>query len=601
MADFMLRFLISNVFLSAAILLLFLIRRMLQHTLTGRMQYRLWYVLMGILAVPFFPIPLTGSWPLFSWMDRLKDMALSPMQTFSGSPAAPGASNTLDAIQDFTLSAGRTTPSAAGNLLFGIWLSGILVMLFLILRLKKRFYQIKRSALPLQSEEVRVLYQSCLDELEITSRIPIYSTAFLKSPVIAGLFRPCIYLPIPLVFHCPARRLRYMLLHELQHYRHKDTLTGLLMDLAAVLYWHHPLVWYALREMRSDRETACDEAVLELLEECDYLDYGRTLLETAETVSPAFFPFAVGISGTMRQMQKRILLISSFQKLSFQKKAKGVFCFCFTAAFLLGFAPLLSTCAADQNIYRWDMSSETVSFIDLSSYFRKYSGSFVLYDSGADAWSVCHPELAVQRTSPNSTYKIYDALFGLEEGIITPQASLMAWDKREYPFAAWNADQDLYSAMQSSVNWYFQRIDEQLGESAIRHYIRKIGYGNQSVAVGGISSYWMQSSLKISPVEQVRLLTDLYQNRFGFAPEHIEAVKQSICLSSSENMSLYGKTGTGNVEGQDISGWFIGFIETDGAPCFFAVHLQSESGATGQKAAEIALSILSDLGLLPPS
>lgn len=599
MADFMMRFLISNVFLSAVILLLFLIRRLLQHTLTGRMQYRLWYVLMGLLAVPFFPFPLTGSWPLFSWMSRLKDMALSPMQTFSDSPAAPGASNALDAIQDFALSADRTTPSVIGSLLFGIWLSGIVVMLFLILRSKKRFYKIRRSALPLQSEEVRTLYQSCLDELEITSRIPIYSTAFLKSPVIAGLFRPCIYLPIPLILHCPARRLRYMLLHELQHYRHKDALAGLLMDLAATLYWYHPLVWYALREMRRDREVACDAAVLELLEETDYPDYGRTLLAVAGASSP--FPFAVGISGTMRQMQKRILLISSYQKLSFRKKARGLFCFLVTAVFLLNFAPLLSTCAAEQDTFQWDTSSEIVSFIDVSSCFHGYSGSFVLYDSGADAWSVCHPELAVRRTSPDSTYKIYDALFGLEEGIITPQASLMAWDKREYPFAAWNADQDLYSAMQSSVNWYFQRIDEQLGESAVRYYLREIGYGNQSVAVGSISSYWMQSSLKISPVEQVRLLTDLYQNRFGFAPEHIEAVKQSICLSSSGNVSLYGKTGTGNVEGQDISGWFIGFIETDGAPCFFAVHLRSESGATGQKAAEIALSILSDLGLLPPS
>lgn len=599
MADFMMRFLISNVFLSAVIFLLFLIRRLLQHTLTGRMQYRLWYVLMGLLAVPFFPFPLTGSWPLFSWMSRLKDMALSPMQTFSDSPAAPGASNALDAIQDFALSADRTTPSVIGSLLFGIWLSGIVVMLFLILRSKKRFYKIRRSALPLQSEEVRTLYQSCLDELEITSRIPIYSTAFLKSPVIAGLFRPCIYLPIPLILHCPARRLRYMLLHELQHYRHKDALAGLLMDLAATLYWYHPLVWYALREMRSDREVACDTAVLELLEETDYPDYGRTLLAVAGASSP--FPFAVGISGTMRQMQKRILLISSYQKLSFRKKARGLFCFLVTAVFLLNFAPLLSTCAAEQDTFQWDTSSEIVSFIDVSSCFHGYSGSFVLYDSGADAWSVCHPELAVRRTSPDSTYKIYDALFGLEEGIITPQASLMAWDKREYPFAAWNADQDLYSAMQSSVNWYFQRIDEQLGESAVRYYLREIGYGNQSVAVGSISSYWMQSSLKISPVEQVRLLTDLYQNRFGFAPEHIEAVKQSICLSSSGNVSLYGKTGTGNVEGQDISGWFIGFIETDGAPCFFAVHLRSESGATGQKAAEIALSILSDLGLLPPS
>lgn len=600
MADFMLRFLISNFFLGAVTALFLLLRTLLKSALTARMQYRLWYVMLGLLAVPFLPFPVGGFRQLFAWMRRPNAAAFSA-RTFSEGTGSPGLSETLGALQDFALSAGGTGPSVIGTLLFGVWMAGILVMLFLMLRSGRRFHRLKQSALPLQSETVRALYQSCLDERKITSGPPIYSTAFLKSPMIAGLFRPCIYLPISLVLHCPAHRMRYMLLHELQHYRQKDALTGLLMDLAAVLYWHHPLVWYALREMRSDRETACDEAVLELLEECDYPDYGLALLETAETVPPASFPFAVGISGSMRQMQRRILHISSYQKLSLWRKFKGFFCFFIAAVFLLSFVPLLSTCAAEQDIYRWDTSSETVSFIDVSSCFHGYSGSFVLYDSGADAWSICHPELAVRRTSPDSTYKIYDALFGLEEGIITPQASLMAWDRQEYPFAAWNADQDLDSAMQSSVNWYFQRIDEQLGESAVRQYLRKIGYGNQAVAAGGISSYWMQSSLKISPVEQVRLLTDLYQNRFGFAPEHIEAVKRSICLSSPGKVRLYGKTGTGRVEGQDISGWFVGFVETDGAPCFFAVHLQSESGATGQKAAEIALSILSDLGLLPPS
>ena len=37
-------------------------------------------------------------------------------------------------------------------------------------------------------------------------------------------------------------------------------------------------------------------------------------------------------------------------------------------------------------------------------------------------------EHASTRVSPNSTYKIYDALWGLEENIITPQNSLLIWD-----------------------------------------------------------------------------------------------------------------------------------------------------------------------------
>ncbi len=32
-----------------------------------------------------------------------------------------------------------------------------------------------------------------------------------------------------------------------------------------------------------------------------------------------------------------------------------------------------------------------------------------------------------------------------------------------FPFPSWEADQDLNSAMQNSVNWYFQAIDSQLG------------------------------------------------------------------------------------------------------------------------------------------
>lgn len=105
----------------------------------------------------------------------------------------------------------------------------------------------------------------------------------------------------------------------------------------------------------------------------------------------------------------------------------------------------------------------------------------------------------------------------------------------------------------------------------------------------------MESSLKISPVEQVKLLTKLYENHFNFATKNINAVKESMFLSSSEKGKLYGKTGTGRVNEKDVNGWFVGYVERSGSPCFFAINITAAENATGSKASEIALSILSDL------
>ena len=114
---------------------------------------------------------------------------------------------------------------------------------------------------------------------------------------------------------------------------------------------------------------------------------------------------------------------------------------------------------------------------------------------------------------------------------------------------------------------------------------------------GDFSTYWIESSLEISPIEQVELLTRLQNNSFGFAPENINAVNDAICLSSSDTGTFYGKTGTGRVDGQDVNGWFIGFVETADTTYFFAVNIGADSDAAGGNAAEITMSILSDMNI----
>lgn len=617
MADFMIRFFLCNVFVSGIIGILLIAKRIFKNHLSSRMQYNLWFSLLGLLAVPFLPFHLTGFPQIFSWMGRMKSSSTSDTGTAMAEAAGTNLTGNTNWMNDFALSVNSMTPSVTGYIFLGIWIAGMMVMMILVIKSALRLRTLKKSALPLQNPEVRRLYKQCLDEMKITRNIPVYSTAFLKSPVIAGLLKPSIYLPIHLIsdyastdknrlpqcgINCsmPHRynqtNMRFMLLHELQHYKHKDTFVSFLMNLAVIIYWFNPLVWYALKEMRSDKEVACDTSVLKMLTEDDYADYGNTLINFAEQISLSPFPFASGLGGNMKQMRRRIINIASYEKPTLWKKLKGLAAFMLTTVLLLGLAPFISTYAADESHYQWKSSSGNISYVDLTAYFGEYKGSFVLYDLENDAWHIHDKEHAVLRVAPDSTYKIYDALFGLEAGVITPEDSLITWNGKTYPFEAWNTDQTLQSAMSASVNWYFQSIDKQVGAKNLYNYIQEIGYGNENMS-GDISTYWMEASLKISPIEQVELLTKLHNNRFNFSLENIDAVKDAMRLSSSDAGTFYGKTGTGRVDGQDVNGWFVGFVETKDNTYFFATNIGADNNAAGGNATEITMSILSDMNI----
>lgn len=599
MTSFIVHFLTCNLLITLFIAILFCVKHLLRNRMPSRMHYRLWLLLLIILAVPLLP-----ALPMEVHPFGISTTSFSPgteSDTSQKEQAQP--QNTSGWLNDFAISVTRDTPSAAGYLLFGIWAAGGLCILFFVAKSNIRFYRLCKSAMPLQNPEVYALYQSCLAESGISRKIPIYSTAFLKSPVYTGLFRPRIYLPIRLISDLQKTDLRYMLLHELQHYKHRDMIPHFLMNLALMFYWFNPMVWLSFLEMHCDRETACDSSVLEMLAETDYADYGRTLLRFAHNISDTPFPFAASFHNGMKQMKRRILQIASYQKPSFEKRAQGLAVFLLISALMLCFAPVLLPFAADDGSVQWNADSHKVSYPDFSSYFKEFDGSLVLYDSNTAIWYIYNPRQALTRISPDSTYKIYDALFGLDAGMITPQDSLQAWNGHPYPIDVWNQDQTLATALSNSVNWYFQSMDQKLGRAQVSRYLSKIRYGNETVGTD-LSSYWMESDLKISPLEQVILLTSLYEGKLPFASEHAAAVLEGISIPDYEPGSLYGKTGTGRVNGKDVNGWFIGYIEGYGQEkhtVFFAANIQGEDHANGSAAAAIVTAIFraGDTGLVP--
>lgn len=595
MSNFMIPFLLCNIFISVIVVLLLVTKHLFRNHLTNRMHYNLWFLFLGLLAVPFLPVRQVSFPTIFSWFETLHRLSESPIQIVSNETTALHQKAPFW-MNDFSIAVNMKTPSRIGVFLSIVWILGMIGMLLFTFKSIRKLHVLQKSALPLQNSAIQDLYHKCLMELNIKRSIPIYSTAFLKSPIIVGLFHPRIYLPLHLICDYQTTDMRYMLLHELQHYKYKDALANYCMNLAGILYWFNPFIWYALKEMKNDREIACDTSVLNMLSTDTYTEYGHTLINFAEKLSHASFPFAAGLGGSMTQMKKRIVNIATYRPLSLQKKLHSLLAYVLIALILVGFIPILLVQASDQNHYSFMEQNKNITYIDLQDLFNNNDGCFVLYDASKDSWQIYNKEAALTRISPVSTYKIYSALFGLETGIISSEQSLLSWNGQPYQYELWNSDQTLESAMQNSVTWYFQTIDQQIGLPTIQNYIQQIGYGNQTVG-NDVSSYWVDSSLKISPVEQVELLQKFYDNEFHFSSKNIDTVKSALCLSTTEYGTLYGKTGTQETNGQNMSGWFIGYLENGTHTYFFATNIQNEELATGPIAATLTFSILSDLGL----
>lgn len=148
MADFGIRFFLCNILICVITGILLMIKKVLKNHLTSRIQFNLWFLLLGLLAVPFLPVrPFRFSQILF-WLEKLKDTALADMETVAETAANTGVSGTTGQTNDFALSVSSKMPSVIGLILFGIWLVGIFAMLLLVIKSKARLNTLKKSALP---------------------------------------------------------------------------------------------------------------------------------------------------------------------------------------------------------------------------------------------------------------------------------------------------------------------------------------------------------------------------------------------------------------------------------------------------------------------
>ncbi|MBS4192750.1 class D beta-lactamase [Bacillus sp. FJAT-49705] len=223
--------------------------------------------------------------------------------------------------------------------------------------------------------------------------------------------------------------------------------------------------------------------------------------------------------------------------------------------------------------------------------FNGKEGTMVLKNLKNDSLYVYNSERSTKRFTPESTFKVPNSLIGLETSALRDEYEVKRWDGVVREFESWNRDHSLASAMGESAIWFYQDMARDIGEMKMLEYMNQMGYGNGDIS-GGIDRFWLDSTLKISAVEQVDFLEDLVEEELPFKEKNQKVVKRMMIQDEQDNYTLHGKTGT-RLSDMGL-GWYIGYIETDKETWVFAVNLNG----SGTEAKNITIEVLKKMHIM---
>lgn len=566
---FILHFIVSNIVISIVIIIIFVLSRIFQSKISAKLSYFLWFfpfMIMGISLIPNINIYIK---PLKNFESKIPKIISVQEHVFN-----------LSGQDFFTLKNQNNTL----NYIIYIYLIGLLVfMLFLIYGNLVAFATIKKKNI--NCNRVENIFNKL--KYSYNAKCSLVISNRHCSPFSWGIIKPVVFFPQNRINNIDDSELEFIISHEIIHIKHKDLIYNLISCILSSIFWINPLVYLALRKFRLQIELYCDYTLLKSLNPDQRTEYAHTILKFIKHTNnkPVW---GNHISGDKKEVFLRIKNIAYFKK--YQSNKYVNFFIILIMSVLLTLSILCITAFGFNAEPSHIQAPKNLVNIDLSTYFNGYNGCFVLYNSSDSKYYIYNEKQSQKRFPPNSTYKILMALNALENNIITTENSYRQWDKIEYPFDEWNSDKTLNTAMSASVNWYFQGLDKEMGFSKVKNFLNKLNYGNKAIGLN-FNEYWLEDSLKISPIEQVDFLKSVYYNNLNLDIKNIEALKNSLKISEN----FYGKTGTGNINGKNISGWFVGFAEIEDNEYFFSTYIQSDEFSDGITAREITYKILNDI------
>ncbi|WP_246553734.1 M56 family metallopeptidase [Paenibacillus tritici] len=264
------------------------------------------YVLLKLaLALYLFPIAL-----VLPWLSRL---------------AAPHPASSAQNIQTGrvsghvaeTLQPAVTLSASTAYLLLSIWAAGAITFAAWQWYAYRRFtaqLERNRTMVP-ENSETAVLLKNIKEQLGLTCSVKLAYSSIARSPFLAGLWRPTIYLPAQ---NHANLDMDMVLRHELVHLKRKDLWIKAALLLVRTLHWYNPLVHPVRTELHTWSELTCDQEVVQDMSHAERKRYGGTILNVMAGSNGLPEQFCASLSGDGKQLKRRLTHMLNVKKLNKQ-------------------------------------------------------------------------------------------------------------------------------------------------------------------------------------------------------------------------------------------------------------------------------------------
>lgn len=103
-------------------------------------------------------------------------------------------------------------------------------------------------------------------KINVHQIVKLRQSNLVKTPMVIGWLKPLIIVPASVFLQMNPHELETILAHELVHIRRYDNLVNFLQSFVEIVFFYHPGARWISAVIRREREYACDDAVLEILD-----------------------------------------------------------------------------------------------------------------------------------------------------------------------------------------------------------------------------------------------------------------------------------------------------------------------------------------------
>lgn len=240
--------------------------------------------------------------------------------------------------------------------------------------------------------------------------------------------------------------------------------------------------------------------------------------------------------------------------------------------------------------------NKTEQFLQAYMNNNNITGTVVIESLNGHKTHIYNKKRSTEKFLPASTFKIPNTLISLQENVLKDENEIIKWDGHQWDFPDWNKDQNLKIAFQASCVWFYQELAKKVGNDKYLTYLKTLNYGNMKTGTS-VDSFWLDGDLKISAVEQIDFLKNVYLEKFSFDKRNYRILKSIMITDQNEKYILRAKTGTTARVNPSI-GWYVGFIETKTDVYFFACNIDLIKPEDAKFRKEIIYTALRELKII---